>query len=169
MTIPSSINNPMTGNGITISTWVKASGNSFTGLAGIVTQQYTGGSVRFAIYGTDTGLVVGFYGGPWYTWYTLNENGSFPFGAWTLITTTYDGSTIKLYINGILNNSSSLNQPLPAAGINGWNIGKRWDIGDYFSGQMSEVRIYNEALTSMNVYTLYALGAAKHGIALNTR
>jgi len=166
VTVPSSIDNLMTGNNITISTWVKASGSSFPATySTILAQQYVpSASVRFALYGLGTGIVAGFFDG---SWHTLNEVGSFPFGVWTLITTTYDGSTIKLYINGILNNSSSLNQPLPTAGTTyGWNIGKKWDSPNYFSGYISEVRIYNEALTAANIYKLYALGAAKHGVAL---
>ena len=37
---------------------------------------------------------------------------------------------------------------------------------ELFSGQLDEVRVYDEALTSMNVYKIYTLGAAKHGITL---
>ena len=36
-------------------------------------------------------------------------------------------------------------------------------------GKVDDVGVFNRTLLAVDIQTLYALGAAKHGIALNTR
>jgi hypothetical protein len=66
--------------------------------------------------------------------------------AWTHLAGTYDGSAVRLYVNGVLvattNFAGSISTSTGALRIGGNTI---W--GEYFQGQIDEVRIYNRALT----------------------
>jgi len=164
--IPSTVNNSITGPGITVSVWTKVRGSTFGGgIPAFVTGQFPGsGNIPFALAGNQTGgspttVGAGFYNG---SWHVTNEIGTFPFGQWTHIVGTYDGSTIKLYINGALNNSTADGAGLPTA-AQPWNIGKRWDNADYINGSIDDVRIYNRALAQGEVAQLYKLGTWNAG------
>jgi len=74
--------------------------------------------------------------------------------SWYYLTGTYDGSTFKIYINGVLNNSASFSTypnytfttPLYIGADNG---------GDgYFNGIIDDVRIWNGALTQDEIQTV---------------
>ena len=77
-------------------------------------------------------------------------------GGWSHIAGTYDGTTVRVYLNGIEQRVAPVNfamssQPVPvliAASQNGgWGQ-------EYYQGDIDEVRIYNRSLTSNEVYTL---------------
>ena len=65
---------------------------------------------------------------------------------WTHLAGTYDGSAVRLYVNGVLvattNFAGSISTSTGALRIGGNTL---W--GEYFQGQIDEVRIYNRALT----------------------
>jgi cytochrome c peroxidase len=65
---------------------------------------------------------------------------------WTHLATTYDGSALRLYVNGALVGTTSTTgnivtstQPLRIGGNTVW--------GEYFAGRIDELRIYNRALS----------------------
>ncbi|MFO1204702.1 MAG: LamG-like jellyroll fold domain-containing protein [Burkholderiales bacterium] len=69
---------------------------------------------------------------------------------WTHLASTYDGSTQKLYVNGQL--AGSRPQTGTIAVSNGkLRIGGNSIWGEYFTGQIDEVRIYNRALTQAEI------------------
>ena len=72
-----------------------------------------------------------------------------PLNTWYQFAATWDGATMKLYINGQFAASNAYSVPLSYA--NGWP----WFIGESFSGNMNDVRIYNRALSSAEVMALY--------------
>jgi hypothetical protein len=72
--------------------------------------------------------------------------GALPLNVWTHLAATYDGSEVRLYINGILAASRAVDgdivntdDPLRIGGNNVW--------GEFFSGLIDEVRVYNRPLT----------------------
>ena len=70
--------------------------------------------------------------------------------AWTHLASTYDGSTQKLYVNGQL--AGNRPQTGTIAVSNGkLRIGGNSIWGEYFTGQIDEVRIYNRALTQSEI------------------
>jgi hypothetical protein len=73
---------------------------------------------------------------------------------WHHILGTYDGSVMKLYVDGVLSKTEDKWFPGDIAYGN-------YDlyIGDSFNGQIDDVRIYNYALTPTQVKTLYNNGA----------
>jgi glucose/arabinose dehydrogenase/PKD repeat protein len=71
---------------------------------------------------------------------------------WTYLATTYDGANLKLYVNGLLVSTT------PKAGTiqtstNPLQFGGDAIYGQYFSGLIDEVRVYNGALTQAQVQT----------------
>ncbi len=72
---------------------------------------------------------------------------------WTHIAATYDGSRIKLFINGILDKEVATSGSLSTS-TTSLLIGKRID-GYHFIGKLDEVRIYNRALSASEVSDLY--------------
>jgi hypothetical protein len=72
---------------------------------------------------------------------------------------------IYLYLDGKLKKSSADNTgSLDTSGLT-WSIGRRADsqYGGYFNGQIDDVRIYNYALTLIQIKTLYNSGAVNFG------
>ncbi len=65
--------------------------------------------------------------------------------AWTHLAATYDGSILRLYVNGTLASSLSVGDDIPASAgplqIGGNSIWREW-----FAGQIDDVRVYNRAL-----------------------
>ncbi len=93
-----------------------------------------------------------------------NEQGistqtSIPLNQWTLITGVYDGATIKIYINGSLDNqisfSGSINitsEPLI------FGSHKFYSPSDYwFNGKLDDIAIYNRVLSSTEIAQLYTV------------
>ncbi len=90
---------------------------------------------------------------------------------WVHIVLTYDGSYVRLYINGREANSGSF--PYAWSGIL-FNSSAALRIGgtvqgvDYFDGQIDEVKIYNFALTADQVKTEFNQGKASVFSAVST-
>ncbi|MBN2777480.1 MAG: fibronectin type III domain-containing protein, partial [Bacteroidales bacterium] len=76
---------------------------------------------------------------------TLNTN------EWCHIAATYDGTTAKIYINGILNIEAPVSINLLQTTTVSHIIGKSLLYGAYFSGKIEEVRYWNYARTNCEV------------------
>ncbi|MGB3006040.1 MAG: LamG-like jellyroll fold domain-containing protein [Chitinophagaceae bacterium] len=87
------------------------------------------------------------------TLYPLNGS------AWMHIAATFDGTKMKLYINGIQEGGDL---PGPAGGIVsntlGVGIGAQPDGSSKFMGLIDDARIYNKALTAAEILALVATG-----------
>lgn len=140
----SSILRPSTA--ITISAWVYMTGYS-TALSGIV--NYGAGGYW---------LSVGSNGIP-YLYITsntaVNAVSVIPLNQWRHIVATYDGSTGKIYINGSLNNSQTWTGAISSYALNCFIGSNKAVAGRYFQGSLDDVRIYNRALSSSEVQSLF--------------
>ena len=70
--------------------------------------------------------------------------------AWTHLAATYDGSTLRFYVNGTQAGSRSVSGSMVTS-ANPLRIGGNLVWGEYFRGQIDEVRIYNGALTQSQI------------------
>jgi concanavalin A-like lectin/glucanase superfamily protein/Big-like domain-containing protein len=83
--------------------------------------------------------------------YTGTENTAagttaLPLNAWSHIASTYDGTNLRFYVNGTLAATKATTGAMPNT-ANPLRIGGNAVWGEYFSGLIDEVRIYNRALT----------------------
>jgi fibronectin type 3 domain-containing protein len=89
----------------------------------------------------------------------LRGSASLPLDTWTHVAATYDGATLRLYVDGTLAASvaatGSITTSTGALRIGGNNL---W--GEYFQGLIDEVRIYNRALSQSELQTDMTTGAA---------
>lgn len=137
-----------------ISLWIKR----ISGSGGLITKLTAG--VGFEMFDSNGVIDFGFYGNG----NTLFNNNTTPIatGAWHHVVFTYDGSHdqsgIKMYIDGSLATVSGSNtKGTSVITSGGVEVGTRRTT-DYWHGKMDEVTVWNGALSSGNVTTLYNSG-----------
>ena len=73
-------------------------------------------------------------------------------GAWTHLAATYDGTTLKLFVNGVQVSSvavtGAISNSTGVLRIGGNNV---W--GEFFNGLIDEIRIYNRVLSATEIQT----------------
>jgi hypothetical protein len=79
-----------------------------------------------------------------------NGNAKLPLNQWSFLAETYDGSTLKLYVNGNLVDSESASGNILESGSDLFIGGY---FGQYFSGLIDNVRIYDQALPQSQIQT----------------
>jgi hypothetical protein len=102
---------------------------------------------------------------PW-TFYEVGCSGDIPIGEWTHLIGTFDGTALKLFVNGALDQQAPLNTTLwdPACAF---HIGGIYDpvgnclcVNQFFNGLIDETTYYNQALSAADVRALYNAGNA---------
>ena len=69
-----------------------------------------------------------------------------PLNTWTFLTATYDGATLRLYVNGTQVSSKAVTGSMPnSSGV--LRIGGNSVWGEYFAGLIDNIRVYNRALS----------------------
>ena len=137
-------------SGITIEAWVNPA--SGAGTRTIVLKEAPGG-LSYALYSAVSGQrPVGYV-------HTKRDNSvtgpsSIPMNTWTHVAFTYDGSTLRLYVNGSLVRSNGISgggSPLMMTSGGALRIGGNAVFGEYFRGTIDEVRIYDHALSPADI------------------
>lgn len=147
--LPASMVNLMSGTGaISVSTWVQTAPVNNSGF-------YTILSMGSTTYCSDF-ILVTVNGQFYYSGYSCSETGSglnVNDNTWHQCIAVYNSGIIYLYIDGVLKNSQAvtLNR-----GNQGGTIGIFEDGTDSWNGNISDVRIYNRALSATDVAQLYA-------------
>jgi hypothetical protein len=136
---------------ITLSVWVKTNdtGNGehnpyvTKGDTAYGIKHFTSNSIEFFVFDS----------GEWYQARSAAQNGSFN-GIWHYLAGTYDGSQIKLYIDGIL---QAVTDHIGSIATNTFavNIGRNSETTDrFYAGVIDEVRIYNRVLSQAEIGSL---------------
>ena len=73
-------------------------------------------------------------------------------GAWSHLAMTYDGSQVRLFVNGVQVASQPTTGSIAPSGSPLW-IGGNSPYGEYFNGRIDEVRVYRAALTQAEIQT----------------
>ena len=87
---------------------------------------------------------------------------------WHHIAATYDGSTAKIFIDGVQVVSGTPSSP-PVAGIQNFLIGAMFDSStptnpkNYFNGYIDEVRVWNVGLTTQQIHEMMNQEIAQNG------
>ena len=92
---------------------------------------------------------------------TVNASGVTPY-TFMHIMGTWDGTTAKLFINGVLNNSTTGSGTINVATgvdftVGAWNVGGPGGVGNWFAGTIDAVRVWN-ADASSYASTIYGAG-----------
>ncbi|AQT68755.1 Chitinase A1 precursor [Anaerohalosphaera lusitana] len=149
-------------NAITVSAWIKADTWQ--------TDSWNGSIVSKAEWSGDSGGYVLRCGGNGRLSFALAVNGwpealtdsVMSTGTWYHVAGTYDGSSIRVYINGSEVASTPQSGSI-ALSTSPLNIGRgAYANSRTFDGAIDEVRIYNYALDSKGIQTLFQGGHAEH-------
>lgn len=87
-------------------------------------------------------------------------------GIWQHLVTTYDGTTLRLYRNGVQIVSGLSPQSITNTTVT-TTVASR-GVGSYFNGNIAVTKIYNYALTAGAVLQNYNALVGRYGIAANT-
>jgi hypothetical protein len=106
-----------------------------------------------------SGLRIGYFDGGWNSTspYSLSANN------WYHISGTFDGSNLRLYINGI-NEVTTLNGGTPFGNGGGIYLMRRWDMDQFWGGHLSTVKIYNRALSQQEISQNYNATKKRYGL-----
>ena len=137
-------------NGLTLEAWVNPTSNPSGIWQSVIMKQHTG-DLDYALYRSNgTGKPEGVI-------YTTAERElpgttSMTLNTWAHLSETYDGTTMRLYVNGVqvaskaqTGNINVSNGVLRIGGNSIWN--------EYFKGMIDDVRIYNRALSAGEIQT----------------
>jgi len=146
----------ITGNSITVSSWVYpiSLGSLKVIVGNHMGSNYPGSWGEYI----DTSGKLTFninHGG---TWNTITGNTVLNLNAWSYVVSTYDGSNVKLYVNGVLETTTPISGAITQVGDPHVVIGATDDYGFPFSGKIGEVSLFSSALTASDIFTLYAGG-----------
>jgi glucose/arabinose dehydrogenase/fibronectin type 3 domain-containing protein len=134
-------------SGMTLAAWIKPTVNQ-SGWVTIVQKQTDAYALN-----ASNGAGALFPGGGTTTssgWQYVSASSANPINVWTHVAVTYDGSTVRLYVNGTqvasqagLGTIQTTTSPL-------W-IGGNNPYGEYFVGVIDDVRVYNRALNAAEI------------------
>lgn len=110
----------------------------------------TASRVNFALgyVANSTSFSFGIFDGAWNYSPTFTPS----LNTWYHVCGSYNGSVLSLYVNGVLIGTPTAYTGTAATSNGGVVFGKRWDNAEYFAGNISTAKIYNRALTPLEIY-----------------
>ena len=147
-----------------LSTWTVGVWHYYTGSETgsgpcIVTETFIGGGINYSIGNNNGPFSAGFFDGGW----EVTDGYSLTPGNWYYIVGTYDGSTINLYVNNTLVDTTNYTGTPTSSGA-GIRLMERWDLTDYWDGYLSIVNIYDEALNQSQITSYWNSTKSRFGL-----
>jgi chitodextrinase len=141
VTVPESATLDLTA-GMTIEAWVRPTG--FAASQALVAKERAGGGFPYGVE-LDSGAPAGYV--TTRSQKTARGRASLATSTWAFLATTYDGSTVRMYVNGTQVGSKTASGSI-ATSTGQLSIGGDSVWGEYFTGLVDNVRIYNRALST---------------------
>jgi hypothetical protein len=148
VTVPDAASLDLT-TGMTLEAWVQPTAGGKDWRQAVLKE--TSGGLAYGLYAfDDSGLSAGFAN-------VSHEVGApgasgLPLNAWSHIATTYDGTALRLYVNGTLAGQRSLTGSMKTSSMP-LKIGGNAVWGEFFKGQIDSVKVYNRALSAAELTT----------------
>ncbi len=141
-------------NAITVSAWVYPLGANDVWDKVISKGEQTWGlelrtdldTYGFTVYDTD---------------YRVAYGGNYTIGRWTHLVGTFNGSTVKIYVNGKLSENTTTATAIANPGQYDLDIGRNSAGNQYSNAVIDEVAIYNRSLSAQEIKRLYDKGRYK--------
>jgi len=143
----------------TVGVWHYYTGTETGAAPCIVTETFIGGSINYSLGKNLAPFSVGFFNGSW----RITDGYSLTPNNWYYIVGTYDGSTIKLYVNNTLVDSTNYTGTPTSSGA-GIRLMERWDLSDYWGGRLAIVDIFDTALDQTEITTIWNSTKTRFGL-----
>ncbi len=147
-------------NGLTVELWLKLTSGTFASNRRMIANSHSSvDNLGFEFFVNANGVNGALSIGNGAAQASATFSQTFAAGVWYHVVGTYDGTTIKLYVNGVLNGSSGTVAGPIATTPYAINIGRNPAYtGDYFPGSLDEIALYNKALTAARILAHYNAG-----------
>jgi RHS repeat-associated protein len=136
---------------LTVEAWVSPSN---TGSATFVSKGSSASTLSFALAGNGNPSNVPLFqvrvGG---VLGTIPGSSALPTGSWTFLVGTFDGSQLRLYVNGVSQGAANVSGPIDNA-LAAFALGNNYDSN--FSGGLDEVAVFDKVLTGAQITSQYA-------------
>jgi hypothetical protein len=132
---------------LTVEAWVKPAGGAWVAVVSKLV--HTASNEGYSLEILNQNKVSLILGNNSSDWNLVTSNTALTPGAWSHIAATYDGSTVKVYVNGLLDKSSTWTNGITDSGTN-LLLGSRSGT-TFYSGQMDEVRVWTVARTEAEI------------------
>jgi len=144
--------------GITMAAWIKAGQHATQELISKSVNAGTGG-FELALAAPSSSwprkVFVRFNQVPSGDLYRVNSTTEYPIdGTWMHVAATYNGTTMKLYINGVQQGGDVAGPTTIATNGLPLAVGAQSDFARKYMGELDDVRIYNRALTEAEIRAL---------------
>jgi hypothetical protein len=130
------------GSGMTLSAWVRPA--TVAGWRSVLLKEHTGRLV-YALYGSSDSTLPG---GAVYTgsYHELQGAAAVPMQHWTHLAASYDGTTMRLYVDGTQVSTQVAPGTITSSG-GALRLGGNALFGEWFNGLIDDVRVYSRALS----------------------
>ncbi len=154
--------------GWTLSLWLKPDENQEIASAPLVSYGYGSAGGYGITYWEQYGMFrASFYDYSWGGMYVSEDE--LDDRIWYMLTITYDGETLKKYVNGVLVDKAAgtYNPTIPADTYSLRFGAESRYVNQFFKGYMDDIRLYDKVLTDMEVAQLSGLSGAIRATELN--
>ena len=135
--------------GMTIEAWVNPTSTSGSRTA-VFKENRAAGHQSYSLYATASSSKPAAEVATGGSYTTLNSSQTIPANTWTHVAASFDGTTLRIYRNGVQVGSRALSGSLVSTG-DPLKIGGNAVWSEWFKGQIDEVRVWNVARTASQV------------------